>query len=710
MSAFEVAFVSMIAVSTTVLVINIRIAIKSKQGLANLLLATAALGAAFLAVMELLQFNATSIESFNNIIRIAHIPIFMLIVSVTWFVWFYFGTGRKWIAYAITSLWIIGLVINFSVPGNLTFSQIEGLKAIHTMFGETVLIPYGKVNVWGNLVNLASILLVIFVLDATIALAKSGNKKRAYNVGFSIIAFMLFAGIQTPLIDYGILRSAYMVSLPFVAILIAMNVELTNDLIRLPGLLEEIAEKEARWSKLLNDVRLPIVGVNSEGRVNYVNPYFLDITGFEMEEVIGKEWLAHFVPEGARKKVEDSFSLPFKEDFPKHFKNSILTKSGSELTIFWSNVSVEVEHGMKLDLIAVGNDVTEREEAFKRVLELKQELEVENLALKESFDGAFSTSSIVIKSDASKYAFQKAKEVAGVDTTVLLQGETGVGKGIYAKFIHENSKRADKTFLQVNCAAIPSDLLESELFGYEKGAFTGAVKQKRGRFELADKGTLFLDEIGELPASLQAKLLRVLQSGEFERLGSEKTVRADVRIITATNRVLPEEVRAGRFREDLFYRLNVYPITIPPLRKRKEDIPELIEFFTQQFLKKYEKHITGISRQTYTILSKYDWPGNIRELQNIIERAVISAKGDTLKINGILDDSVTVAKPSGNSHEQSVIRLSDVERAHIIKVLDQCNWRIHGEKGAATLLDINPSTLRSRMKKLDIQQKRSNDN
>ena len=694
----------------TLMVIHLRIWFSSKNGFANLLLSMAALGATFLAVMELLQFSSTSIEQYNLIVKISHIPIFMLIVSITWFVRLYFGTGRKWIAYAITLLWIIGLIINFSVPGNLTFLQIDGLKPIHTIFGETVLIPYGKVNLWANLVNLASILFVIFVFDATLALAKLGNRKRAYNVGFSIIAFMMVAGIQTPLIDYGVIKSAYMVSMPFVAILIAMNVELTNDLIRLPGLLSEIAKKEARWSKLLNDVKLPVIGVDSKGIVNYVNPYFLSLTGYSKEEVIAKEWINNFIPEGGRQQLRDSFSWPLKNDFPRHFQNSILKKSGEELMVFWSNVSVEVEFGKALEVIAVGNDITEQEKAFKRVLELKQELEVENLALKESFEGVFSTSSIVIKSNASKYAFQKAKEVAGVDTTVLLLGETGVGKGIYAKFIHEQSKRAKGTFIQVNCAAIPSDLLESELFGYEKGAFTGAMKLKRGRFELADGGTLFLDEIGELPSSLQAKLLRVLQSGEFERLGSEKSQKVNVRILAATNRILSEEVRSGRFREDLYYRLNVYPITIPPLRKRQEDIPELMEYFVQQFQEKYDKHITGVSKQTYTVLSSYDWPGNIRELQNIVERAVISTKGDTLKISDIKEGSDVSTIPKEVPLDSSSIRLSDVERAHIIKVLEQCNWRIHGKRGAAELLDINPSTLRSRIKKLEINQNRSAEN
>jgi transcriptional regulator with GAF, ATPase, and Fis domain len=402
----------------------------------------------------------------------------------------------------------------------------------------------------------------------------------------------------------------------------------------------------------------------------------------------------------------ESFPLPLKGDIPLHFQNSIMTKSGIELTIFWSNVSIADEKGELKELIAVGTDVTDREEAFNKVLELKQQLEVENLSLKESFNEVDYSSSIVIRSDAAKYAFQMAKEVAKVDTTVLLQGETGVGKGVYAKFIHEQSQRGDHVFLQVNCAAIPSDLLESELFGYEKGAFTGASKQKKGRFELADGGTLFLDEIGELPKALQAKLLRVLQSGEFERLGSEKTQNVNVRILAATNRILLEEVKNGNFREDLYYRLNVFPITIPPLRKRKEDISELMEYFTFQFQKKYDKQITGISKRSYELASKYNWPGNIRELQNVIERAVISSRGDTLRID-TLDGSLMDTNPVQELVETGPVKLDEVEKAHIVKILDQVEWRIHGKNGAAELLDINPSTLRSRMKKLDIRKKRS---
>ena len=709
MGFFSIAYISFITLALTLLVIHFRVWLSRRADLDNLMFSLAALGAALLAVSELFFLKTYSLEKYNLLIRLVHIPLFILIVSITWFVRFNFKTGRVWLAYTITALWALGLILNFIIGDNLTFVELEGLRQIETFSGEIVNIPFGRVNQWAQLTNLASILFVIYVIDAMVNLARKGNKRRAYVLGLSMVFFMLVAGVQAPLIDYGILESAYMISLPFTAILFAMSTELTRDVIHIYSLSEEILAKETRWSKLLAEINLPVVGVDKHGIANYVNPYFLNLTGYSDEEVIGKKWIDNFIPEGSRKEFIESFSLPFQDDFPRHFQNNILKKDGKELSIFWSNVSIRDETDGLNSIIAVGNNVTEREEAFKKILELKQELEIENLALKESFDEGSNVSSIVIRSDASKYSFQKAKEVADVDTTVLLQGETGVGKGIYAKFIHEQSKRVSQAFLQINCAAIPSDLLESELFGYEKGAFTGAVKRKKGRFELANNGTLFLDEIGELPIALQAKLLRVLQSGEFEPLGSEKTMKVDVRIIAATNRILSEEVEKGNFREDLFYRINIFPITIPPLRKRKEDIPELIEYFTQLFQRKYEKEISGISKQTYITLSKYDWPGNIRELQNIIERAVISSRGDTLRVNGLLDDNSRSTKPRQEQQNTGLVRLSDVEKAHITKILEQCHWRIHGEDGAADLLDINPSTLRSRMKKLDVKNKRGTD-
>jgi transcriptional regulator with GAF, ATPase, and Fis domain len=306
---------------------------------------------------------------------------------------------------------------------------------------------------------------------------------------------------------------------------------------------------------------------------------------------------------------------------------------------------------------------------------------------------------IIGRSSALEDVFSKVEQVAPQEATVLLLGETGTGKGVVARSIHGRSGRKDRTMITVNCSSLPANLIESELFGREKGAFTGSHDRQIGRFELAHNSTLFLDEIGELPMELQAKLLRVIQDGEFERLGSPKTIKVDVRIIASTNRKLEEEIRKGRFREDLFYRLNVFPITIPPLRQRKEDIPLLVDYFTAKFNKKTGKKIETVSKDTLDALKEYDWPGNVRELESIIERAVITSQGTGLRI---LDRFVNSLK-AGDQEAQECKALVDVERDHIIQALEKTGWRIEGEKGAAAILGLNPSTLRGRMRKGSIR-------
>jgi transcriptional regulator with GAF, ATPase, and Fis domain len=291
--------------------------------------------------------------------------------------------------------------------------------------------------------------------------------------------------------------------------------------------------------------------------------------------------------------------------------------------------------------------------------------------------------------------FFRVEQVAPQDATVLLLGETGTGKGVIARTIHLRSSRKDRPMITVNCSALPANLIESELFGREKGAFTGSHERQMGRFELADNGSLFLDEIGEMPMDLQTKLLRVIQDGEFERLGSPKTIKVNVRIIASTNRKLEEEIRKGRFREDLFYRLNVFPITIPPLRQRKEDIPLLVDHFVAKFNKKTGKRVETVSKDTLNVLQEYDWPGNVRELESTIERAVITSRGAALQI---LDRFVNPLK-AGEQEAQDGKGLAELERDHILQALEKTGWRIEGKKGAAAMLGLNPSTLRGRMRK-----------
>ncbi len=337
--------------------------------------------------------------------------------------------------------------------------------------------------------------------------------------------------------------------------------------------------------------------------------------------------------------------------------------------------------------------------ALAEVEELKNRLQIENVYLREEINTENNFEEIVGRCDEIKRVLVSVGQVARTGTTVLIHGETGTGKELVARAIHNLSDRKHRTLVKVNCGAISAGLVESELFGHEKGAFTGALQKRVGRFELADGGTIFLDEVGELPPDVQVKLLRVLQEGEFERVGSSETIKVDVRVIAATNRDLEEAVRDKSFRSDLYYRLNIFPIYVPPLRERKPDIPLLANFFLTKFSKKLGKDFTGFSNGTLDRLLDYHWPGNIRELQNIVERAVVISNSPVIDI----DDSVLGnANGSSASAAEDNKSLEDVERNHIISVLEESGWVIDGKRGAATVLNINPNTLRSRMKKLGI--------
>jgi len=356
-------------------------------------------------------------------------------------------------------------------------------------------------------------------------------------------------------------------------------------------------------------------------------------------------------------------------------------------------------------------DITPRKQAEQdlkaaliEIRGLKDRLEEENLYLKEEISEVKGFDEIVGKSDALKYVLNRVEQVAQTDATVLLQGETGVGKELIASAIHEKSSRSNKPYVKVNCATLPEALVESELFGHEKGAFTGADRQRKGRFELADRGTILLDEVGELPAGTQAKLLRVLQEGEFERVGGSSTIKVSVRVIAATNRKLHDDVSAGRFRQDLYYRLNVYPITVPPLRQRREDIPLLVSHYARQIGERLGKSINEVPAQVMREFTEYTWPGNIRELQNVIERAVIVSSDGVLRLPEPLGPATTIPASENKTSNESITvsTLDEAEREHILRALEATGWRINGPKGAAAMLKLHPSTLRFRMKKLGL--------
>ena len=356
-------------------------------------------------------------------------------------------------------------------------------------------------------------------------------------------------------------------------------------------------------------------------------------------------------------------------------------------------------------LMGVSIDITERKELetrvraqLKEINRLKIRLEEENKYLRNEVKAERGFGTIVGTSDVLQYVLFRARQVAPTDATVLILGETGTGKGLVATAIHEMSGRRRKPMITVNCAALPANLIESELFGREKGAFTGAHARQVGRFELADRGTIFLDEIGEMPLELQVKLLRVLQDGEFERLGDSRTIKVNVRVIAATSRDLKADIAAGRFREDLYYRLNVFPCSLPPLRIRSEDIPQLAQYFIERYAQKFSKHFDPIAKETIRMLVSYPWPGNVRELEHIIERGVITSQEPEFRLADPLEGyaATTMAEEPPEGFDA-------VTRSHFLHVLHKTSWRIEGKGGAAETLGLHPSTLRFRIKKLGIK-------
>jgi chemotaxis protein methyltransferase CheR len=384
---------------------------------------------------------------------------------------------------------------------------------------------------------------------------------------------------------------------------------------------------------------------------------------------------------------------------------TLVTKSGKKIPHVYT--AVRTKMGDKPVLMGFAIDITERKKAEKQLRDalteveaLRNQLEADCTYLGEEIKLMHDYGNIIGESEVFKYVLFSLEQIAPTDTTVLIHGESGTGKELIARALHSRSSRKERPLIKVDCAGLPANLIESELFGHEKGAFTGAVERRIGRFELADGATIFLDEIGELPLVLQQKLLRVLQDGEFERLGSSQVRNTDVRVIAATNRNLKNDVSKGRFRDDLWYRLNVFPLSIPPLRERAEDIPLLVNWTIQRLQRRLGKHIKTVPSSVMDDLKAYPWPGNVRELENVIERAVIVTPGNMLQLAAPLESPTST---SGNPPDAPIKTLSELEKDYILQVLRKTNWNISGKGGAAELLGLNSSTLRGRMRKHDIR-------
>ena len=465
---------------------------------------------------------------------------------------------------------------------------------------------------------------------------------------------------------------------------------------------QALQESEVRFRNMADTAPVMIWVSGADKACTYVNQRWLDFTGHSMEQELGSGWAEGVHPDDRARSLETYVrAFDRREQFSMEYQ--LRRADRCFRWVIDSATPRFSQAGEFLGYIGSCMDITDRKEseeslrlAHEEVSRLKNQLQEENIYLQEEIKLGQNFGEIIGASEALKYVLFKIEQVAPTDSTVLISGETGTGKELVARAIHSASPRRDRPLVRVNCGALSASLIESELFGHEKGAFTGASARKIGRFELADGATIFLDEIGELPTELQVKLLRLIQEGEFERLGSSKTIKADARIIAATNRHLAADVKKGLFREDLWFRLNVFPITVPPLRDRREDIPLLVEHFASMFAHKFGKLISSVSPTTLRSLSNYSWPGNVRELANVIERAVINAQGSVLRIGE--DFETTSVEPLSSSTKT----LEEIEREYIIRILNEASWRIEGRHGAARTLGMNPSTLRARINKLEI--------
>ena len=455
---------------------------------------------------------------------------------------------------------------------------------------------------------------------------------------------------------------------------------------------QRLRESEERYRDLYEEAPIGYVQEDLESRFISANRAAIRILGLKPDEVVGTIGmsLVAATPE-AQRRVREAFASIGRGTDTAGFVLELRRKDNCRpvWVQWWSKPE---PNGKYTRTVIV--DITDR----VLMEQEKARLQQQNQYLQEEIRSVHNMDEIIGRSPVHLAVLDKLGRVAPTDATVLICGETGTGKELIARAIHSNSQRRDKPLIKLNCAALPAGLVESELFGHEKGAFTGAIARRIGRFELADKGTIFLDEIGELPLETQAKLLRVLQEHEFDRVGGTSPRKVDVRVIAATNRNLLKAVSEKAFREDLYYRLSVFPIPLPPLRERSEDIPLLVRFLLDKFAARIGKSVDGVSQETMQRLTAYSWPGNVRELENILERAVILATGPTLEIGrDILGEpvSATAAGPR--------LALEDVERNHILDILGRTGWVIDGPNGAATLLGLHPNTLRSRLKKLGIE-------
>ena len=717
MGPLSIAQYMIAAVFFTVALLHLLVWSRRTAAMAHLLFALASLAAGGTTMAEASFYRAETVAAFNTAFRWSNTFGALWAMAILWFVVIYTEANRyrQRVAVAVTGVLLLLLAINNTAPYGILYGEITGLRPLLLPWGEQIVLAMGRSSVWSWVTDAVLLTLTAFVGDGCVRRLWRSENRQAAALGLALAVFIFLFGVQGRLVDIGALPLPYLFTYGFLAVTLVMSYDLAGGVVRAAVLSERVTANERRWRTLLEQVPLLVVGVDRQGRIDYVNPFVSEMSGFDAADLLGQP-LSVLASDVARNRGLGARETTASPKRPLWIETPLRSKAGMQGLVVWSDVVLYDQGGHVSGSLSVGADVTEQrraESARDRAIEeleralcevetLKVRLEDEVIYLQDEIKTTHDFQDMIGDSDALKYVMHRIEQVAALDTTVLIEGETGVGKELVARTIHSLSPRSGRALIKVNCAALPAHLIEAELFGHEKGAFTNAIRARKGRFELANGGTLFLDEVGELPLELQPKLLRVLQEGALERIGSDETARVDVRIIAATNRRLQEEVKHDRFRDDLYYRLHVYPITVPPLRQRKDDLPLLVQALVQRFARAQGKQIDTISTQVMAQLHDYDWPGNIRELENVIERAVITTPGTQLR----LAEALVNPREEGAAQDDPVVfqgTLEEVEKQYIRRILQMCDWRIEGKSGAAHRLGLNPSTLRSRLRKWGIK-------
>ncbi len=696
------------SVCLTVGLLHLMIFMRRRERRVDLAFSLVAVCAAASAFSEPWVYGASTVEAFARATKMMVTFQGVLWISLIWFIVLYTGTARRWLAFASTAAYLLAVLINLLSPYGVLYADVTALHSVALPWGERITSARGTANPWRVLADVAWVLLRGMSLESCIRLYRRSDRGRAWLLGASLFVFLGLGYGHGTLIDLGIVGPPILINFTFLGLIAVMSVSLTGEVVKASVLSSRIThatraleDERERMSVILSSLNTGLALINPDMTVSWLNEHARRQLPWDDPE--GRKCYSFF--DDRTEPCEDCGAIAAFSDGFIHETERFNQKSGRWHWIV--SMPVKDPTGKIVNALESVTDITDRkgteearDNALKELEALKMRLEEENIYLKQEVREARFSSEIIGRSNALLYVLTRVDEVAPTDATVLIEGETGVGKELIARAIHDAGKRSAQPFIKVNCAALPSSLVESELFGHERGAFTGAERQHKGRFELADGGTLFLDEVSELPPETQAKLLRVLQDGEFERVGGRQTLKTDGRVVAATNHNLKEEVASGRFRPALFYRLHVYPLSVPPLRKRREDIPLLVEYFVPRIASGIGRHIDQIPAALMDRLNAYDWPGNVRELKNVLERAVIVSPGPVLNLPEGFESGLP---EEGSPDSVEWHSLEEEERRYILKVLEKTQGRIEGPGGASELLQVKPSTLRYRIQKLGIR-------